>query len=128
MMDPTLHLTQHEYSEWGNPTSDPDVYAHMYSFCPYQKLLRISQSASEIRLPSLLVTTSLTDSRVPYWGPTKFVSRLQSLPSESKPLALLISDGTGHFGAGGSFSHIEESSLHLVFLFQSLGLSLSESG
>ena len=37
MLDPTLPLTVIEYEEWGNP-NDPDAYAYMKSYSPYDNI------------------------------------------------------------------------------------------
>ena len=35
MLDPSLPLTVTEYEEWGNPTDDPDAYADIAAYSPY---------------------------------------------------------------------------------------------
>ena len=50
----------------------------------------------------MLVTTSLTDTRVPFWIPLKYVAKLRHFMSSShltgNSLFLLIQEEGGHFG------------------------------
>ena len=48
MLDPTLPLTVTEWEEWGNPIDDPEVYAYMKSYSPYDNVAgrRIPRDAS----------------------------------------------------------------------------------
>src|SRR6202000_1168129 len=36
ILDPSLPLTVTEWEEWGNPLADPEVYAYMKSYTPYE--------------------------------------------------------------------------------------------
>ena len=38
ILDPSLPLTVIEWDEWGNPLEDPDVYAYMKSYTPYENV------------------------------------------------------------------------------------------
>ncbi len=38
MQDPDLPLTVTEWEEWGNPLDDPDDYAYMKSYSPYDNV------------------------------------------------------------------------------------------
>ena len=38
ILDPSLPLTVIEWDEWGNPLDDPEVYAYMKSYSPYENV------------------------------------------------------------------------------------------
>ena len=38
ILDPSLPLTVVEWEEWGNPLEDPEVYAYMKSYSPYENV------------------------------------------------------------------------------------------
>ena len=38
ILDPSLPLTVTEWEEWGNPLDDPEVYAYMKSYSPYENV------------------------------------------------------------------------------------------
>ena len=40
ILDPSLPLTVIEWEEWGNPLEDPEVYAYMKSYSPYENVER----------------------------------------------------------------------------------------
>ena len=40
ILDPDLPLTVVEWEEWGNPLADPEVYAYMKSYSPYENVGR----------------------------------------------------------------------------------------
>ncbi|RCH77568.1 hypothetical protein CU098_004997, partial [Rhizopus stolonifer] len=54
MLNPSLPLTQIEYPEWGNPTTDPEAYDLISAYSPYENITpALCQSAS---LPSVYMT------------------------------------------------------------------------
>ncbi len=57
ILDPSLPLTVIEWDEWGNPLEDPEVYAYMKSYSPYENV-----GAHDY--PAILAVTSLNDTRV----------------------------------------------------------------
>ena len=38
ILDPSLPLTVTEWEEWGDPLHDPEVYAYMKSYTPYENV------------------------------------------------------------------------------------------
>ena len=38
ILDPELPLSALEWEEWGNPITDPEVYAYMKSYTPYENV------------------------------------------------------------------------------------------
>jgi oligopeptidase B len=109
MMDETLPLTVGEYLEWGNPNEKAD-YDYMKSYSPYDNL-----KAGEY--PAILVTSSLNDSQVMYWEPAKYVARLRTLKSDSKPLLLKMKmDPAGHGGASGRYDKLRDQAFEYAWI------------
>ena len=71
ILDPSLPLTVTEWEEWGNPLADPEVYAYMKSYTPYENVAAVDY-------PPILAITSLNDTRVLYVEPAKWVAKLRA--------------------------------------------------
>ena len=70
MLQPDLPLTVGEWEEWGNPLADPEVYAAMRAYAPYENVRAADY-------PAVLATSSLHDTRVYVTEPAKWVARLR---------------------------------------------------
>jgi oligopeptidase B len=114
MMDASLPLTVAEYLEWGNP-NEKAAFDYMRSYSPYDNLARKAY-------PAILVTTSLNDSQVMYWEPTKYVARLRSLKTDSNPLLLRCNMGAGHGGASGRYDRLAETAFEYAWLLSQVGV------
>src|SRR5690606_10965737 len=68
MSDTSLPLTPPEWPEWGNPIEDEAAYEYIASYCPYSNI-------EAKAYPAVLATGGLTDPRVTYWEPQKFVAK-----------------------------------------------------
>ena len=90
ILDPSLPLTVTEWEEWGNPLADPEVYAYMKSYTPYENV-----GAADY--PAILAVTSLNDTRVLYHEPAKWIARLRAVAPEGDYL-LKTEMGAGHGG------------------------------
>ena len=66
ILDPSLPLTVTEWEEWGNPLHDPEVYAYMKSYTPYENVTGQAY-------PPILALTGLNDTRVLYHEPAKWI-------------------------------------------------------
>jgi oligopeptidase B len=121
MLDETLHLTVHEYDEWGNPRDSREAYDYIASYCPYTLAERVDVGA----LPHMLAMASMRDTRVPYWQPAKLVARLRERRRDLRGLPeLFLStdwDG-GHFGSGGRLEYLRDYAYEYAFLHKSMGL------
>ena len=71
MLDDTLPLTPPEWPEWGNPIESASDYATIKAYAPYENI-------REIDYPHILATGGLTDPRVTYWEPAKWIARLRA--------------------------------------------------
>lgn len=114
MLDPTLPLTVPEYEEWGDP-NQPEYFHTMLGYSPYDNLKPGSY-------PAMLVKTSLHDSQVMYWEPAKYVARLRTLKTDSRPLLFHINMTAGHGGASGRYDYLREIAFDYAFLLQELSL------
>lgn len=109
MLDKSLPLTQQEYNEWGNPNVVKE-YAGIKAWSPYDNIHRQ-------KYPTMLVTTGLYDSRVPYWEAAKYVARLRAVNTNKNNIQLLsVNMNSGHGGRSGRYSRLEDSAQAFSFL------------
>jgi oligopeptidase B len=114
MLDESLPLTTEEFIEWGNPKK-PREYRWMRAYSPYDNLQRGDY-------PAILTTTGLNDSQVPYWEPAKYVAKLRTLKTDTRPLLFDINLDVGHGGASGRFDALEAEAKIAAFLLTELGV------
>jgi oligopeptidase B len=115
MLDASLPLTVGEYLEWGNP-NEKAAFDYMRSYSPYDNLERKAY-------PAMLVTTSLNDSQVMYWEPTKYVAKMRSLKTDANPLLLKCNMGAGHGGASGRYDRLKETAFEYAWLLGQVGIT-----
>jgi oligopeptidase B len=112
--DETLPLTVMEWEEWGNPKADPDVYAYMKSYSPYDNVARVAY-------PAMFVTAGLNDPRVSYWEPAKWVQRLRGRTTGDAPVLLKTELGAGHMGPSGRYDAWRDEALVYAFVLDTVG-------
>ena len=71
--------------------------------------------------PHLLITTSLSDNRVLFDEPTKFVAKLRDCKTNDNLLLLKTEMNAGHGGKTGRDSAIEEIALDYAFALKISG-------
>ncbi len=108
MSDTSLPLTPPEWPEWGNPLKDPAAYDTIAAYSPYDNVAPRSY-------PAILATAGLSDPRVTYWEPAKWVARLRDATSGNDPVLLQTNMEAGHGGAAGRFDALKETALHYAF-------------
>ena len=108
MLDDTLPLTPPEWLEWGNPIADEKAFATIRSYSPYDNV-------SAQTYPAILATSGLTDPRVTYWEPTKWVARLRDRMKGGGPVILRTNMDAGHAGSAGRFDRLEELAVDYAF-------------
>jgi oligopeptidase B len=113
MLDPTLPLTVIEWEEWGDPLHDPEAYAYMKSYSPYDNV-------RPAEYPAMLVTAGLNDPRVSYWEPAKWVAKLRATKRDDRPLLLKTELGAGHGGPSGRYDAWRDEAMVLAFLIDQL--------
>ncbi len=101
MSDVSLPLTPPEWPEWGNPLEDPEAYDYIASYSPYDNI-------EAKAYPAVLATGGLSDPRVTYWEPEKWVARLRPATTSGKPVLLKINMEAGHAGSSGRFDYLKE--------------------
>lgn len=101
MLDDTLPLTPPEWPEWGNPIEDEDAFHRIKAYSPYDAV-----SAQDY--PAIFALAGLTDPRVTYWEPAKWVARLRDHATSDTPLLLKTNMDAGHGGAAGRFDRLDE--------------------
>ena len=109
MCDADLPLTPPEWPEWGNPIEDEAAFRTIRSYSPYDNV-----AARDY--PAIFATAGLTDPRVTYWEPAKWVARLRRLKTDDRPLLLHTNMEAGHGGASGRFRRLEEVAMVYAFL------------
>ena len=113
ILDPSLPLTVGEWEEWGNPLTSRAVFDAMSRYTPYENV------PDGARLPAIMATTSVNDTRVEFVEPTKWVQRLReatgqvpstdeagagSVPARDpleRPIILRTEMVAGHAGPSG---------------------------
>ena len=120
MLDETLPLTPGEWPEWGDPVRSKQAFAYILSYSPYDQVARQDY-------PPMMVTGGLTDPRVTYWEPAKWVARLRELKTDDNELLLKINMGAGHGGKSGRFESIREVAEQYAFVLWQLGLAGSRA-
>lgn len=115
MLDETLPLTPPEWPEWGNPLASAEDYGRIAAYAPYEQV-----SAQDY--PAIFALAGLTDPRVTYWEPAKWVAKLRATKSGDAPLYLKTNMGAGHGGASGRFDRLKETAECYAFALNAVGV------
>jgi oligopeptidase B len=108
MLDDSLPLTPPEWPEWGNPIASEADYRTIAAYSPYDNVQAKAY-------PNILALAGLTDPRVTYWEPAKWVAKLRA-HATGEPLILLRTNmEAGHAGASGRFERLKEVALACAF-------------
>jgi len=108
MLDDSLPLTPREYPEWGNPQASADAFATIRGYSPYDNVTAKAY-------PHILACGGLTDPRVTYWEPAKWVAKLRALNTGGNLILLKTNMSAGHGGASGRFESLKEVALDYAF-------------
>lgn len=115
ILDDTLPLTPGEWSQWGNPIESAEAYADIAAYSPYDNVTARAY-------PPMLVTAGVSDPRVTYWEPAKWVAKLRATKTDTHVLMLKTNMTSGHFGASGRFARLEDDALSYAFALRCVGL------
>ncbi|MBR0995152.1 S9 family peptidase [Bradyrhizobium japonicum] len=115
MLDDTLPLTPPEWPEWGNPIESEKDFRTILSYSPYDNV-----TAKEY--PAILAMGGLTDPRVTYWEPAKWIARLRATMTGGGPVLLRTNMGAGHGGASGRFDRLDEVAIVYAFALWAAGM------
>ncbi len=109
MLDASLPLTPPEWPEWGNPIDSKPAYELIAGYAPYENI-------EAKAYPHILATAGLTDPRVTYWEPAKWIARLRATRTDDG-LSLLRTEMTaGHGGKAGRFNQLHEIAFVYAFV------------
>lgn len=111
ILNPDLPLTVTEWEEWGDPLHDPQVYAYMKSYSPYENV-----TAQDY--PAILATTSFNDTRVFFVEPTKWVAALRdrSTNQTERPTLFRCEMAAGHGGVSGRYKAWREAAFEYAWV------------
>ncbi|MET1042793.1 MAG: S9 family peptidase [Microbacteriaceae bacterium] len=112
ILDPSLPLTVIEWEEWGDPLHDPEVYAYMKAYSPYENVHTSGY-------PRILAVTSLNDTRVLYVEPAKWVARLREVGAD---VLLKTEMAAGHGGVSGRYRAWEERAFDYAWVLDAAGV------
>ncbi|MCA1394427.1 S9 family peptidase [Bradyrhizobium sp. IC3123] len=116
MLDDTLPLTPPEWPEWGNPIENEKDFRTILSYSPYDNV-----AAKDY--PAILAMGGLTDPRVTYWEPAKWIARLRATMRGGGPVLLRTNMGAGHGGASGRFDRLDEVAIVYAFALWAAGVA-----
>ena len=119
ILDDTLPLTPPEWAEWGNPITDAAAFATIRAYSPYDNVRAQAY-------PAMLVLAGLTDPRVTYWEPAKWVARLRARKTNRNAVVLRVNLDAGHAGAPGRFDRLKEVALGYAFAIAAVERKLPE--
>ena len=113
MSDVSLPLTPPEWPEWGNPLEDAAAYDLIAGYSPYDNI--VAQP-----YPTVLATGGLSDARVTYWEPAKWIARLREMTTGQAPMLLKMNMEAGHGGASGRFDFLKEIAFDYAFAIRAI--------
>jgi oligopeptidase B len=114
MLDDSLPLSASDIPEWGDPISDVAAYRTIAGYAPYENVKAQAY-------PRMLVTAGVSDPRVQYWEPAKWVAKLRAMKTNDAPIGLVTVMTAGHFGAAGRFAELDEVALLHAFAIDVTG-------
>ena len=114
MCDDSLPLTPPEWPEWGNPLESVEAYDCIAGYSPCENVRAEAY-------PHILALAGLSDPRVTYWEPAKWVARLRAAKTDSNRLLLHTNMEAGHGGAAGRFDALAETALLYAFVLDVFG-------
>lgn len=117
--DESLPLTPPEWPEWGDPIRSAEGYGWIAGYSPYDNIVPGAE------YPPILATGGLTDYRVTYWEPAKWIARLRA-EAVGGPFLLRINMDAGHAGAAARFERLDETAHLYAFALNVLGMSSVE--
>lgn len=113
ILDETLPLTPGEWSQWGNPIESKQAFDDIASYSPYDNL-------EAKAYPAMLVTAGVSDPRVTYWEPAKWVAKLRVTKTNHNVLLLRTNMTSGHFGKSGRFAALEDAARSYAFALKAV--------
>ncbi len=113
-MDHTLPLTKGELREFGDAKNNKDHFEYIRSYAPYDNI-------DKKNYPHILLTTSLSDSRVLFDEPTKYCAKLRDNKTDNNLLLLKCEMDAGHGSRSGRKNIIEDIAFDYAFALKIAG-------
>ena len=107
-LDHSLPLTVGEFNEFGNAKENKEHFDYIRSYSPYENIKKMDY-------PNILVTTSLSDNRVLFDEPAKYVAKLREFKTDKNLLLFKCEMNAGHGGRSGRDAAIEEIAFDYAF-------------
>lgn len=101
ILDDTLPLTPSEWTQWGNPIESKHAFDSIRDYSPYE-------NTRATDYPALYVTAGVSDPRVTYWEPAKWVANLRATKTDENVVLLKTNMQSGHFGKTGRFAELDD--------------------
>jgi len=114
MLDASLPLTPPEWPEWGNPIESENDYRTIAAYSPYDNVCAQDH-------PHIIALAGLTDPRVTYWEPAKWMAKLREFDTSDNLLLMRTNMEAGHAGASGRFERLKEVALSYAFALKVAG-------
>jgi oligopeptidase B len=114
MLDKDLPLTPPEWPEWGNPIGSREDFDTIRAYSPYENV-------EAKPYPHIFAYGGLTDPRVTYWEPAKWIARLRAMSTSDNLILLKINMGAGHGGASGRYEQLKEMAADYAFALKIAG-------
>ncbi len=114
MLDDTLPLTPPEWPEWGNPIASKKDFETIAAYSPYDQV-------GAHAYPPILAIGGISDPRVTYWEPAKWVAKLRAVKTGDNPVLLKTNMESGHGGASGRFQRLHEVAFTTAFALKCVG-------
>ncbi|TAD88652.1 MAG: S9 family peptidase [Alphaproteobacteria bacterium] len=108
MSDASLPLTPPEWPEWGNPITSVEDFHTIRAYSPYENV-------RPGRHPAVFALAGLSDPRVTYWEPAKWIAGLRHSNTADTPILLKTNMTAGHGGAAGRYDRLEEMAETICF-------------
>jgi oligopeptidase B len=120
MLDRSLPLTPPEWLEWGDPIHNKAAFETIRSYSPIDNVRAQAY-------PAILALAGLTDPRVTYWEPAKWVARLRATMTGGGPILLRTAMDAGHAGQPGRYDRLEEVARQYAFAIASVEGALQQA-
>lgn len=117
-LDVTRPLTVSEWEEWGDPLHDPEVFAYIKSYSPYENV-------TSAHYPPILAVASLNDTRVPVAEAAKWIARLQAR-ADGGPFLLKTHMAAGHRGRSGRYDSWRDEAMITAWIISTVGAPFAE--
>ena len=113
-LDHSLPLTKGELKEFGDAKNNKEHFEYIRSYAPYDNI-------EKKNYPHILITTSLSDSRVLFDEPTKYCAKLRDYKTNNNLLLLKCEMDAGHGSRSGRKNTIEDIAFDYAFALKIAG-------